>query len=146
MEDLELLLQVGDAVLRLLQLVSLVVEFRLELLDLVLLLLDQGPCCLILSGQFCGFGLFFFLFLEGKQFLLLLHFFILAGELLGLELGGDLLLLCIVNHLFQLFFFGLGSLEKDVAFGDGPAQLLQLLFEHSNLHLVVLNVFFGNFQ
>ena len=78
--------------------------------------------------------------------MLLFHFFFLAGELLGFELGGDFLLLCIVNHLFQLFFFGFGPLEKYVAFGDGPAKFFQLLLKHSNLHLVVFNVFFCDFQ
>lgn len=50
LEDLQLFLQIRHSVLSLLKLVPFFGEFTLQLFDLVLLLLDQSPCCLILSG------------------------------------------------------------------------------------------------
>ena len=116
------------------------------MLDLILLFLDHCSCCLVLRGQLGSLGLFFFLLLKGHDLLLLLDLLLLSCYFLGFKFSLDFLLLSIVNHLFQLLLLRLSSLEKYITLGNCTAQFLKLLLQHSNLHLVVLYILFGDFK
>ena len=124
LDDLELLLQVTEAVLGLLELSSLFGQLRLQLLDLILFLLDHGTCCLVLRCELSGFSLLLFLLLGGDELALLFQCFLLPRPLFRLELRRDLLLLRIVDHLLQPLFLCLCLCKEYVPFGDRAAELL----------------------
>ena len=113
LDDLQLLLQVADTILRLLQLASLLGQLGLQLFNLILLFLNNSTCCLVLRRQLLSLGLLLFLELEGNKLALLLHLLLLACYLFRLELRCDFLLLGIINHLFQSLLFRLGLLKED---------------------------------
>ena len=146
LDDLELLLQVAEAVLRLLELGALFRQLGFQLLDLILFLLDHGACCLVLRRELSGLGLLLFLLLGGDELALLFQRFLLPCHLFSLELRRDLLLLCVVNHLLQPLFLRLCLGEQYITFGDRAAELLQLRLQNPDLHLVVLDVLFGDLQ
>ena len=113
LDDLQLLLQVADTILRLLQLASLLGQLGLQLFNLILLFLNNSTCCLVLRRQLLSLGLLLFLELEGNKLALFLHLLLLACRLFRLELRCDFLLLGIINHLFQSLLFRLGLLKED---------------------------------
>ena len=146
LDDLELFLQVTEAVLGLLELGALFGQLGLQLLDLILFLLDHGTCCLVLRCELSGLSLLLFLLLDGDELALLFQRFLLPRHLFRLELRRDLLLLCIVDHLLQPLFLRLCLCKEYVTFGDRAAELLQLRLQDPDLHLVVLNVLLGDLQ